>query len=276
MSHVNNHPSNASPAAVSCDDRRWLAYRYVSGDLSEAESAAFEEQMAADTARGDIGLCQLVAELVKLHHAVRVVEAQECELSGSVPEPVANTDRSSHSSGIRSTTSQRRALAVIGVVASMSVACVAFVLGTRWNAPVAPPAGPAAPRIATTADPDVSRADRLVSLWRESRDNDARSNADENSDSDPSEHDGDPSWDSVAGAVTGSVRATSPDTDAGSVQWSSWGRHREGDYAVPAWLLAAVSADEMDVEVEKAVEPAPSVLPRSQPRSTAPNPVKEN
>lgn len=51
------------------DDLAWLAFRYVAGELDQAEAEAFEQQLATDQAAREA-----VAQSVDLYHAVVAVE----------------------------------------------------------------------------------------------------------------------------------------------------------------------------------------------------------
>lgn len=60
---------------VEPNDDRWIAFRYVSGDMSEVEVEAFESRLADDGA-----LCEIVAEVAMMSEAI-VASQHEQELS---------------------------------------------------------------------------------------------------------------------------------------------------------------------------------------------------
>lgn len=96
------------------DELAWLAFQYVAGDFSAAESEQFEERLATDQAAREA-----VAEAVELFHAVCAAEAAEPAYSQQQPG-VAIAARQ------RSTWSQK--MVWISTGAAAAVALVAGVL----------------------------------------------------------------------------------------------------------------------------------------------------
>ena len=73
MSHTESHPEN---------DRDWLAFRYVAGELSGEEAAAFEAELETSQVSREA-----VARAVELTHAVAIAEFHGVALVESATRP---------------------------------------------------------------------------------------------------------------------------------------------------------------------------------------------
>lgn len=117
---------------LSCDSEAenesfWLAFRYVSGEMSAFESAAFEEQLADDSR-----LCEAVSRAVLLCDDLAAGIESACDSSladGSAEAEVADTQRRNIPAGRRA-----RRIAVL-TAASAVAATSALVFSHLQNSP---------------------------------------------------------------------------------------------------------------------------------------------
>jgi len=63
------------------NDREWLAFRYIAGELSGDETAAFEAELETSQ-----GAREAVARAVELSQAVAIAESQQVELVEAAPK----------------------------------------------------------------------------------------------------------------------------------------------------------------------------------------------
>lgn len=126
-----NHHNKHEPAYPQQQELSWLAFRYVAGELTAAETEQFEEQLATDQAAREA-----VAHSVELYHAVAAAEADV------VAESVTIAATS------RTTWSQR----LVWISTGAAAAAVLVVAG--WNATGLWSSSPAKPSVS----PDLANA----------------------------------------------------------------------------------------------------------------------
>jgi len=93
----------------------WLAFQYVSGELSEHDSAGFEEQLANDPSA-----CEAVARQVMICEAVATLEPQT--ISPAEVAPVTLTKRASSVAFVPTDSSMARWIGVAITAASLAIA----------------------------------------------------------------------------------------------------------------------------------------------------------
>jgi len=130
----------------------WLAFRYISDEMSDAEVDAFEVRLNPDSPEFDLAACEAVARAVQLNDAVTV--ASEAAVHPVVEQAGSETSR-------RDATARRISL----LVASVTVMAVGWAL----TLPAFPPRvevvySPAPQSVAPT--PDASG--ELVLMWADS------------------------------------------------------------------------------------------------------------
>lgn len=128
------------------EELSWLAFRYVAGELTAAETEQFEEQLATDQAAREA-----VAHSVELYHAVAAAEA------GVAAEPVTIAARA------RTTWSQRLVWISTGAAAAAVLVVAGWNASGLWSsAPAKPSVSPDLAKAWTAVRADVALADGPV------------------------------------------------------------------------------------------------------------------
>jgi hypothetical protein len=145
---------SVSPDAnVRDDELEFVAFRYIAGELTDSEAAAFEERLAVEQIAREA-----VARAVEIAHSVAVLAPQAMPMGGpAVGPPVVST------AGAGDTRRPRRtASAVVLLATAASVALVVAL--DPFNAT------PPGDRTQADRDDRPTRAARLVEFWSDAED----------------------------------------------------------------------------------------------------------
>ncbi len=133
----------------------WLAFRYVSDEMSDVEVDAFEVRLNPDSPEFDLAACEAVARAVQLNDAVAM--ASEAAVRPVVEQASGQTSR-------RDVTARRVSL----MVASVTVIAVGWAL----TLPTSPPRGQVvdSPAPQSVNSPSDDATGELVLIWADSGD----------------------------------------------------------------------------------------------------------
>ncbi len=217
-------PSDLRSVPAEADgDLPWLAFRYVSDELSVEETVAFEERLLTD-ARA----CEAVARAVVLSQAVRSAESSAPAVPAREPAVATEVRRS------------RVPSIGVAVAAVIAIGVAAFAIGTPS------PDGSSGLFPRSVARPAASEAGafagELIARWRAHGDPTADgSNAGIDvsaADWDAEDRDADDSDDAahgLEGSLADAIAEADPDAELSP-------RRGGGTISVPGWMLAAVAA----------------------------------
>jgi len=134
----------------------WLAFRYVSDEMSDAEFAAFESRLNPDSLTFELAACEAVARAVQLNDVV-----------ASASEPVVSPAAPQHAS---EETSRRdlRARRVSVLAASITVLAVGWALTLSTSVPPMEVVDSPAPQPVESPSDDTTG--ELVLMWAGSGD----------------------------------------------------------------------------------------------------------
>lgn len=133
----------------------WLAFRYISDEMSEAEVDAFETRLNPDSDAFEVAACAAVARAVQLNDAVAVASADDVR-------PVSQLTREQTSRG--DLTARR----VSVLAASVTVLAVGWALALPVSSPSVEVVDSPAPRPAESPSDDTTS--ELVLIWADSGD----------------------------------------------------------------------------------------------------------
>ncbi len=133
----------------------WLAFRYISDEMSEAEVDAFETRLNPESKAFEVAACEAVVRAVQLNDAVAVA----CE---AAVRPVVDHSRSETSRG---DVAARR---VSVLAASVTVLAVGWALTLPVSSPRVEVAD--SPALQSVGSPPGDTASELVLMWADSGD----------------------------------------------------------------------------------------------------------
>lgn len=133
----------------------WLAFRYISDEMSEAEVDAFETRLNPESDAFEVAACEAVARAVQLNDAVAVASADDVR-------PVSQLTREQTSRG--DLTARR----VSVLAASVTVLAVGWALALPVSSPSVEVVDSPAPRPAESTSDDTTS--ELVLIWADSGD----------------------------------------------------------------------------------------------------------